>query len=1225
MFGVLFASVLLLPVSQKPFSGVTEGMKAITKLLCFLSVLALCSVYVFGQRESGTITGTVTDPSGAVVSGATVTAKSVGTGAVRTATTTSSGAYTIAGLQPGQYDVTVESPNFAKFTQRVSVTVGSTNEVSAKLAVAGQGTTVEVVGTGGGTQVETQSSELSQVVSGTSVTQLPSLTRNPYDFVATAGNVGEDATPNGAGSRGAGGMSINGQRTSSTDILLDGAENVDTFTASVGQQVPLDSVQEFRVTTTDFSAEYGRASGGVVNVATKSGTNAFHGSAYEFNRISSLASNTYDNGANGIPKQVFTRNQFGYSIGGPVVKDKLFFFNSTEWIRVRSNATQLAYVLDPAFLALTSPNTQAFFNAYGHVKPGATTVRTLTAADLISEGFAGGTGGPFETLVPAGTPVEDEVRYSYPADVGGGSPQNTWQSVVRLDYNMTDKTQMFGRYAVYHDNFFPGTVSSNAYAGFDTGEKDLLQNALFSITHIWSPTILSNTKFSFNRLNGPIQPLGPAGVSPNMYYTTGGQISIGPDSQTTMLPGYLPQSTGNAIPFGGPQNIGQIAHDVSWTHGKHQFKFGGQYIYLRDNRVFGAYEEGENFLANTNSSDAFDVLMNGSGLYRFSAAIYPQGKFPCFHDVNTGATIKTPACALTSPLTPPVFDRSNRYNDFAFYGMDTWKITNRLTLNLGIRWEYYGVQHNKNHALDSNIQFPSAPNFFQQIAGAYVGQGNNNTPGQNLQDNTLWQPEYRDFAPRIGFAYDVFGDGKTSLRGGYGIAYERNFGNVTYNIIQNPPNYGVVQLQQPGVPISTSNFGPLGGNVGTIYFPSPSLRAVDPHIKTAYDHMWNLSVEREVARNTVVALEYAGSRGMHLYSIQNINDVGMGVTYLGYPGASTSTSRMNLQYAAVNFRGSTGDNYHNALNTRFQTNNIVNSGLSLTANYTWSHTIDNLSATFGGSDETNSQTLGYLDAFQPRLDLGDSDYDIRHRLVVSAIWDVPLARNSNGFMKQVAGGWELAPIFNARTGYPFTLYDCTFDGQYNCPRYIPSGPTPLSGTTNTSAGNSSGPNVFNYLTPPLAVAYNPPNGWGSGLPTCTGLFGVGCSFPADMTRRNAFRQPGYWNMNFGIYKNFKLTERFNMQFRSEFYNLFNHSNYYVQTGQVVNVSGLVADINNTPFNNFAPCVQSFFNGTGPGCSSGQLEQVAPFSVSGKKGVVNGNYAGSLGERRFVQFALKLTF
>src|SRR5579864_6133009 len=686
-------------------------MRVIRRVLPFLVCALAFSMYAFAQRDTGTITGTVTDPSGAVVSGATVTAKSVSTGAVRSVTTNNGGAYTIAGLPPGQYDITVQSPNFAKFTQRISVTVGSTNEVSAKLAVAGQGTTVEVVGTGGGTQVETQSSELSQVVSGTSVTQLPSLTRNPYDFVATAGNVTEDSSP---AMRGANGMALNGQRSASTDILLDGAENVDLFTATVGQQVPLDSVQEFRVTTNDFNAEYGRASGGVVNVATKSGTNNFHGSAYEFNRLSALASNTYDNGANGTPKSVFTRNQFGYSIGGPIVKDKLFFFNSTEWIRVRSNGTQLAYVLDPAFLALTPPGVQSFFNTFGKLKPtDQPTGTVLTANNLMATGVAT---GPLFSALPGTTPVLDEVRYSFPTDVGGGLPQNTWNSVVRLDYNMTDKTQMFVRYAVFHDNFFPGTNSSNAYAGFDTGFKDMNQNVLWSVTHIWSPTVLTSTKFSFNRLNNQ-QPLGPAGVAPNMFYTSGGQIGVGPDGQTTMLPGYFPQSPGGGIPFGGPQNIGQINQDLSWTHGTHQFKFGGQYIYLRDNRSFGAYEEGQNILSFASSSDAFDNLLAGVNGYQFQAAIDPQGTFPCFHDVNTAARIKTPACTIQTPLSAPVFNRSNRYNDFAIYAMDTWKVTNRLTLNLGIRWEYYGVHHNKFHNLDSNIVFPSAGNFFQQIAG----------------------------------------------------------------------------------------------------------------------------------------------------------------------------------------------------------------------------------------------------------------------------------------------------------------------------------------------------------------------------------------------------------------------------------------------------------------------------------------------------------------------------
>jgi hypothetical protein len=288
--------------------------------------------------------------------------------------------------------------------------------------------------------------------------------------------------------------------------------------------------------------------------------------------------------------------------------------------------------------------------------------------------------------------------------------------------------------------------------------------------------------------------------------------------------------------------------------------------------------------------------------------------------------------------------------------------------------------------------------------------------------------------------------------------------------------------------------------------------------------------------------------------------------------------------------------------------------------------MDDLSTTF--SEEANTQLLGYLDPFNPRLDLGDSDYDVRHRLVVSAIWDVPLARNSSGVMKQVVGGWELAPIFNARSGYPFTIFDCTFDDQYNCPRYIPSGPTALSGSTSTS--NPTGPNTFSYMSLPPAVTYNPtvpsasgPIFVGSGLPTCAGLFNAGCSYPADMTRRNAFRQPGFWNMNFGIYKNFKLTERFGLQFRSEFYNLFNHSNYYVQTGSLNSALGTPADVFNAPGQ--AACA----NGPDPAvaftCPTGFIESSGSPVITGKKGVQTALTSGSLGERRFVQFALKLTF
>ncbi|HYY98519.1 MAG TPA: carboxypeptidase regulatory-like domain-containing protein, partial [Pyrinomonadaceae bacterium] len=293
-----------------------------------LLLLITLGVNVAAQTETGQINGTVKDPNGAVVPGAAVTVKSVETGAERTATSNEDGAYTVTNLQPGPYDVTVQAQSFAPATQRVQISVGAKATVETALSVtqiaAG---TVDVVA-GESLEVNTQSQEVSDVVTGTQIRQLPTLTRNPYALVGLAGNVSSDdpgiPVPGvGVSSRGAG-FNINGQRAASTNALLDGADNNDAYYASVGQRIPLDAVGEFRVITSNFSAEYGRASGGIINVVTRSGSNELHGSLYEFNRISKLASNGFFNNANGIPRGVFMRNQFGYTAGGPVKKDKLF-------------------------------------------------------------------------------------------------------------------------------------------------------------------------------------------------------------------------------------------------------------------------------------------------------------------------------------------------------------------------------------------------------------------------------------------------------------------------------------------------------------------------------------------------------------------------------------------------------------------------------------------------------------------------------------------------------------------------------------------------------------------------------------------------------------------------------------------------------------------------------------------------------------------------------------
>jgi len=325
-------------------------------LFSLFCVLLLSTTLTFGQTDTGQIGGTVTDSTGAVLVGAKVVAKSTSTGTVREATTNSAGYYTMPGLRPDKYEISISAAGFEKIVRHADVTVSSNLEVSAQMKIGNATTTVEVLGTTDVNSVNTESSTLSETITGAELNTLPtSPTRNPYALVGTSGNVTEDTQSN----RGAG-FAVNGMRSASTSILLDGGENVDTFTATVGQVIPLDSVQEFTVLTNNFGAEYGRASGGVVNLVTKSGTNTIHGSAYEFNRVAALSANTEQNDATSTPKGGFTRNNFGFAVGGPVKKDKLFFFNNTEWIRVRSTAPLQLSVLDPGSYSLLAKASQDF-------------------------------------------------------------------------------------------------------------------------------------------------------------------------------------------------------------------------------------------------------------------------------------------------------------------------------------------------------------------------------------------------------------------------------------------------------------------------------------------------------------------------------------------------------------------------------------------------------------------------------------------------------------------------------------------------------------------------------------------------------------------------------------------------------------------------------------------------------------------------------------------------
>ncbi len=1151
-----------------------------------LALASLTATLAFGQAETGSVTGTVKDATGAVVPHAQVTVTSVGTSATRTATTSDTGSYTITNLEPGLYELKVAGQGFGEFKQKFTISPGLPMTQDATLAAAGTSTVVEVVGQSAA-QVDTTSSSISEVVDSTRVAQLPSLTRDPYDFVQTMGNVNQDSASGSGGRdeivRGAG-VAIGGQRSSSTDALLDGAENVDLYTTKVGQSVPLDSVQEFSVTSSNFSAEYGRASGGVINVVTKSGTNSLHGSAYEYNRVSALTTNDVEDIARGNPKGKYTRNQFGYSLGGPVIKNKLFFFSTIEWTRVRSSANVTAAVISPEFIAASAPATQAYFAPF-KFRPGLVVNNTATIV------------GPI--------PEFDIVSYSTPSDSGGGAPQNAYNMVQRVDLNLTDKTSLFARYALFNQNEFAGFVNNSPYVGFDTGQTQKNQNLLFSLSHIWSSNVVSDTKLNVNRLTlqQPLAATQP--IQPTLYFNVNFDAAV--QGIGTCLPGYSCTTPGNSIPFGGPQNVFEIAQSFSINKGKHSFRFGGEYIFTKDNRTFGAYENAVQGLepGGTGGGIAGGLANLSAGQAGwFQVVVDPQGKFPCFKD-STGATVVTPDCTINLPTTQPPFNRSNRYNDMAFYGQDSWKVAPRLTLNLGLRWEYYGVQHNSDPKLDSNFVFGGGNDIFNKIRNGRVYTVAATPFSPKSPVGGLWKPQYHNFGPRIGFAYDLTGDGKTSLRGGYGIAYERNFGNVTFNVIQNPPGQFNSIFQAPSQPLFSGNLGPFAGT-GTKSLPNPSLRYVRQDIPTAYSQSWNLSLQREVFKNSLISADYTGAHSLHDYSIENLNQRGFGVVYLGTdPNVDNPIDRLNRQYGNMNTRGSNGFSFYDALNTRFVSSNLFHQGLDFTVNYTYSHSIDNLSSSFSETPQT--ENLGLLDPFQPGLDRGDADFDARHRVAISAVWNLPYARNQHGFLKQALDGWELAPIITARTGNPFTVFDSTNNiGDTVSARYwIPAGYTPPK--TGTSASilatgtDFASANTFDYLNLPPSATYADPLVGSGELPTCDmttnsagNLVSTGqnCHWPSNLLSRNYFRAPGVYNINVALGKTFPITERFKLQIRGEAYNLLNHSNYYVQPGATNDVG-------------------NFGNADNP------------FQVTGKRGVIPA--AGVANERRFIQFSARLSF
>jgi hypothetical protein len=640
---------------------------------------------------------------GAIV-GAVIILHSAERGFERRTTTNSQGEYEFRLLPPGRFTVRAESAGFAATTLNVDVVVATPLRVDLTLQVQPLQQVINVIGENG-VAVQTENADLGRTIDPHEISELPSLTRSPYDFIALipGATLSNDAL--GVG------FAVNGGRTQSANYLLDGSENNDTLMSAPGQNIPLDAIEEFSVQTNHYSAEYGRNSGFTANIVTKAGTNHFHGSLHDYVRNSALSGNTYNNNANGFPRPVFNRHQFGGTLGGPIRQGKLFFFASVEPILVRSSTTTSFFVPTPQLLSISAPGTQAIFQRFplpGDLSP--TNVRNATVCPFGASCNLGTSAG----LVTV--PAFASTSRVGPQDAGAGPPQNTVLATGRLDWVVNSKMQAFARYA-FEDKHVFATVSQPYSSQLDVPLTARNQNIALNLIRTWTPRVATESRIVYSRIVG----------DPERF---GGDNPSAPEPPIPAF--FLPSEPGVILPSGtaasgGPQNFYQFFQTVTWAHGHHTLKFGGQFLHLRQNYSLG-FAVGE--VAEADFLDTPGFVNGVVGFY--SIAVDPKGHFP--------------GEFVDPPFGPPSFKRHFHYNEPGLFLTDVWKVTPRLTLTPGLRWEYFGVLHSPGaeHLLDSNFYFASESSYLERIAKGRILR-TVDAPGD--LHGRFYHPDYRNFAP----------------------------------------------------------------------------------------------------------------------------------------------------------------------------------------------------------------------------------------------------------------------------------------------------------------------------------------------------------------------------------------------------------------------------------------------------------------------------------------------
>jgi hypothetical protein len=881
----------------------------------FLSFLP----FTTSAQTSATVGGRITDSSGAVVPGVTVTARHRERSIERFTVSDAEGRYVIAGLPVGTYDVRTEITGFKPLVrQGVTLTVGQAAVLDFLLEVGGVVETVSV--TGAASPVNTRTGELSYLVDERTIEQLPLNGRNYTDLAFLQPGVTPYPFRDGGSVVAHGlGMSVNGQDPRANVYLLDGTLLNDMTNgpagSAAGTALGTETVQEFRVETNAYGAEFGRMSGGQINVITKSGSNTLRGTAYEFHRNDALdAKNYFD--TTGKPE--FIRNQFGVTAGGPVQRDSLFYFIGYEGLRENLGKTITSAVPDlnaRQGLLQVASNPAQFINVGVHPNV-----------------------APYINAYPApnGDSLGDGTalhRFQFDQRIDQDFLQG------RVDYNLSDSSQLFARYTLDDaDQRLPMD-----YPQFPRAFISRNQFFTAELKQTYATNLLGTYRLGYSRTR------------------------VGQDVEAnTTLPPFVPgrEFIGN-IDVGGLQRFGtqssvdvrflqqvtSLQGDVVWNRGRHLWRIGG--------------------LAENYDQDMVNPTFS-LGTYAFA---------------NLRAFLENRPTSFIG-LTPTAeFDRQWNFWIAGGYVQDEWQMHPRLTVTAGLRYEFMSMP------IDAGGRDSALINFSDRTA----------VTGQLYRG-----PDYNNFSPRVGVSWDVMGDSRTALRGGYGLYYATNSSQNLIVTVTNPPETPRVVFQNPTFPNP-----PFERTSGL------SIRPVQWDVETPSIHVWNVNVQRELGAQTAITLGYAGSRGRHLLRSNDVNTAVPTIGAGGQPFFPAGAPRQNTAWTTIEAKTSDGDSWYSALivdaRRRFA------NGWSVQASYTWSDSEDTTQASTFFSDATNGTTSAFPE-FIPDYNRGPSDFNVRHHLVANATWDLPWGRDLSGVSGALLSDWRVSAIATYRSGYPLTVF-----------------------------------------------------------------------------------------------------------------------------------------------------------------------------------------------------------